>query len=68
LDISYCAGNSEGYFDIGVERLKEVGTEIKFLQRFVWQLPMVKVEVDFAAEEAVRTYWIHHVAVCPCPN
>jgi hypothetical protein len=25
----------------------------------------VKVEVDFAADEAVQTYWIHHVAAAP---
>jgi hypothetical protein len=61
-------GNPEGYFDIGFERLKDVGTEIKFLQRFVWQSPLVKVEVDFAAGEAVQTYWIHHDAARACPN
>ena len=68
VDISHCAGNPKGYFDIGFERLKEVGPEIKFLQRFSWHSPLVKVEVDFAADEAVQTYWIHHVAACPCPK
>ena len=68
VDVSHCAGNPKGYFDIGFERLKEVGRDVAFLQRFDWQSPLVKVEVDFAADEAVQTYWIHDVAACPCPK
>lgn len=68
VDASHCAANPKGYFDIVFRRLKEVGPEIEFNERFARQPPSMKVEVDFAADEAVQTYSIDHVADCPCPR
>lgn len=66
VDASRCAANSKGYFKIGFTRLKEIGPEIAFRERFMWLPPSVKVEVDFAADEAVDAYWIENVAGCSC--
>jgi len=66
VDASRCVGNSGGHFEIVFTRLKELGPEIEFREQFIWLLPLVKVEVDFAADEAVEAYWIDNVAACPC--
>jgi hypothetical protein len=66
VDTSGCLANSEGSFDIGFSRLKEVGPEIAFRERFTWHSPSVAVEVSFWADEAVERYWIAHIASCPC--
>ena len=66
VDTSGCAANSSGYFEIVFTRLKEIGPDIEFRQRFVWLAPSVKVEVDFAADEAVGRYRIDNIAPCPC--
>jgi hypothetical protein len=66
VDASRCAANSQGYFEIVFSRLKEIGPEIEFRQRFTWQPPSLKVEVGFWADEAVERYWIDNIAPCPC--
>jgi hypothetical protein len=66
VDASRCAVNSKGYFEITFSRLKEIGSEIEFRERFKWLPPSVKVEVDFAADEAVERYWFDNIAPCPC--
>jgi len=66
VDASGCAANSEGYFEIAFSRLKEIGPEVLFRERFIWRPPEVKVEVDFSADEAVERYWIDKVAPCLC--
>jgi hypothetical protein len=66
VDASRCAANAQGYFEIVFSRLKEVGPEIEFRERFTWQLPSLKVEVGFWADEAVERYWIDNIAPCPC--
>ena len=66
VDASRCAASSEGYFEIVFTRLKEIGPEIEFRERFRWLSPLVKVEVDFAADEAVERYWIDNIVPCPC--
>jgi hypothetical protein len=68
INASHCATNRKGYFDIVFRRLKEVGPDLEFREQFAWQPPSVKVEVDFAADEAVQTYTIDHVTACPCPG
>src|SRR6266849_6299311 len=66
VDASRCAANSGGYFEITFSRLKEIGPEIEFRERFIWLPPSVKVGVDFAADEAVERYWFDNIAPCPC--
>jgi len=62
IDTSRCTANSTGYFEIVFSRLKEVGPEIEFRERFTWLSPSVKVEVGFWADEAVERYWIDNIA------
>jgi hypothetical protein len=66
INTSRCAANSEGYFEIVFSRLKEIGPEIEFRERFAWPSPSVTVEVGFWADEAVERYWIDNIAPCPC--
>jgi hypothetical protein len=66
VDASRCAANSEGQFEIGFSRLKEMGDEIEFRQRFRWLPRSVEVAVDFWADEAVQRYWIDDVTPWPC--
>jgi hypothetical protein len=66
VDASRCAANSQGHFEIVFSRLKEIGPEIEFRERFAWLSPSVKAEVVFWADEAVERYWLDNVAPCPC--
>jgi hypothetical protein len=66
VDTSRCAANSQGYFEIVFSRLKEIGPEIEFRERFTWLSPAVRAEVGFWADEAVERYWIDNIALCPC--
>jgi hypothetical protein len=68
VDASRCVTNSRGFFEIVFTRLKEIGPEIEFRERFTWLPPSMTVEVDFAADEAVQAYWIDNVAACLCPR
>ena len=66
VDASRCAANSSGSFEIVFTRLKEIGPELDFRERFPWQSPAVNVVVDFAADEAVQRYRIDNVTSCAC--
>jgi len=66
VDTSGCAANSSGYFEIVFTRLKEIGPDIEFREKFIWLPPSVKVGVDFAADEAVGRYRIDNITPCPC--
>jgi hypothetical protein len=66
VDASRCAANSSGSFEIVFTRLKEIGPELDFRERFAWQSPAVNVVVDFAADEAVQRYRIDNVTSCAC--
>src|SRR6516162_1708330 len=66
VDTSGCAANSSGYFEIVFTRLKEIGPDIEFREQFVWLAPSVKVEVVFAADEAVGRCRIDNISSCPC--
>jgi hypothetical protein len=68
VDASRCLANSEGSFEIVFSRLKEIGPEIEFRERFTWRPPSVKVETRFWADEAVERYWIANIAQCPCDD
>jgi hypothetical protein len=64
-DASRCA-TTAGYFEAGFSRLKENSVELEFREEFVWSAPSVQISVDFAPDEAVESYWIDSVQVCPC--
>jgi len=66
VDPSRCAANSTGHFEIVFSRLKEIGPEIEFREQFKWVPPLVKVTVDFWADEAVERYRIDNVSPCSC--
>jgi hypothetical protein len=66
VDASRCAPHASGYFDLGITRLKEMGGELDFRERFRWLAPSVQIGVDFWADEAVGRYWIENVAPCKC--
>ena len=71
VDASRCTANSAGYFEILFSRLKETAPEIDFREEFMWfafdwLAPVVRVEVDFAADEAVEGFWFDTVTPCPC--
>jgi hypothetical protein len=71
VDASNCAKNSAGYFEILFSRLKETAPEIDFHEEFMWFAfdwlpPVVRVEVDFSADEAVEGFWFDTVTPCPC--
>jgi hypothetical protein len=68
VDASRCAANSTGHFEIVFSRLKEMGPDIKFQEEFKWQSPLVRVAVDFWADEAVARYWIDNVSACSCAD
>jgi hypothetical protein len=64
-DASRCA-TTAGYFTVGISRMKEYGPELEFREEFIWSAPSVLIGVDFAADEAVETYWIDSIQACPC--
>jgi hypothetical protein len=66
VDASHCAASSSGTFEIVFTRLKEIGPELDFRERFAWQSPAVNIVVDFAADEAVQRYRIDNVTSCAC--
>jgi hypothetical protein len=70
VDAAGCAANSTGHFEIVFSRLKEIGPDIEFREKFKWLPPSVKVAVDFwadeAVDEAVERYRIDYVSRCSC--
>jgi hypothetical protein len=66
VDTSHCAANAAGYLEIVFLRLKEIGPEVEFRERFIWLPPSVLVGTDFSADEAVERYRIENITPCPC--
>jgi hypothetical protein len=66
VDAARCAAKATGTFEIVFVREKETGPDLEFRERFVWRAPSVKVQVDFAADEAVQSYRIDNVTACDC--
>jgi hypothetical protein len=64
VDAAHCAAKVTGTFEIVFVREKETGPDLEFRERFVWRAPSVKVQVDFAADEAVQSYRIDNVTAC----
>ena len=66
VDAAHCAAEATGTFEIVFVREKETGPDLEFRERFVWRAPSVKVQVDFAADEAVQSYRIDNAMACGC--
>jgi hypothetical protein len=66
IDAPNCAAKASGTFDIVFVRALEIGPDLEFRERFVWRAPSVRVQVDFAANEAVQSYRIDNVTSCVC--
>ena len=67
VDASTCAAIAGGRFDVVFVRLKETAPDLEFREHFSWgATPVVNVEVDFSADEAVERFWIDNVTPCPC--
>jgi len=66
VDAAHCAAKATGTFEIVLVREKETAPDLAFRERFAWRTPSVKVQVDFAADEAVQSYRIDNVTACDC--
>ncbi len=66
VDASRCAAKATGSFEIVFVRENETAPDLTFRERFVWHAPSAKVQVDFAADEAVQSYRIDNVTACEC--
>jgi hypothetical protein len=67
VDASRCAATS-GTFEIKFVRIKEMGQDLLFSERFKWNPGLTQVSLDFWWDEAVLDYWIADVPPCGCPE
>jgi hypothetical protein len=67
VDASRCAATS-GAFEIMFVRIKEMGPDLLFSERFNWSPGLTEVSLDFWWDEAVLDYWIGDVPSCGCPE
>jgi hypothetical protein len=67
VDASRCAATS-GAFEIKFVRIKEIGPDLLFSERFKWSQGLTQVSLDFWWDEAVLDYWIGDVSPCGCPE
>ena len=65
VDASHCA-TSSGLFEIKFIRLKDIGPDLLFTERFKWSPGQVEVSLDFWWDESVHDHWIGDVVSCPC--
>ena len=65
VDASRCS-TAAGSFDVEFVRLKEVGPDLAFTERFTWTPEQVDVSLDITWDEWVDAYRIRDVAPCPC--
>jgi hypothetical protein len=66
VNAAHCGAKATGTFEIAFVREKETAPDLAFRERFVWRTPSVKVQVDFAADEAAQSYRIDNVTACDC--
>jgi hypothetical protein len=67
VDASRCVATS-GAFEIKFVRIKEMGPDLLFSERFKWSPGLTQVSLDFWWDEAVGDYWIGDVSPCGCPE
>jgi hypothetical protein len=54
--------------EVSLVRLKEVGPDLLFTERFRWGPVTVEVSLDFWWDESVYDYWVGGVRPCGCIN
>jgi hypothetical protein len=64
VDATSCA--TSGPFEITFVRLKEMGPDLLFTERFTWRPGMIQVSLDFWWDESVDDFWIGDVPPCGC--
>jgi hypothetical protein len=67
VDASRCVATS-GAFELKFVRIKEMGPDLLFSERFKWSPGLTQVSLDFWWDEAVLDYWIGDVPSCECPE
>ena len=67
VDASRCAATS-GAFEVKFVRIKEMGPDLLFSERFNWSSAATQVSLDFWWDEAVLDYWVADVSPCGCPD
>jgi hypothetical protein len=67
VDATRCTATS-GQFEIKFVRLKEVGPDLLFAEKFKWTPGLVDVSLSFWWDEAVQDYWIGDVEPCECAD
>jgi hypothetical protein len=67
VDASRCVATS-GTFEIKFVRIKEMGPDLLFSERYKWSPGLTRVSLDFWWDEAVLDYWIADVPPCGCPE
>jgi hypothetical protein len=67
VDASRCVATS-GAFEVKFVRLKEMGPDLLFSERFKWSPGPIEVSLDFWWDEAVLDYWIGDVLPCGCAD
>jgi hypothetical protein len=67
VDANRCVAAS-GVFEIKFVRIKEMGQDLLFSERFKWNPGLTQVSLDFWWDEAVLDYWIADVPPCGCPE
>jgi hypothetical protein len=65
VDATRCATTS-GPFEITFVRLKEIGPDLLFTERFTWRSGLIQVSLDFWWDESVGDFWIGDVPPCGC--
>jgi hypothetical protein len=65
VDAARCATIS-GLFEIKFVRLKEMGPDLLFTERFTWRPGLIQVSLDFWWDESVGDFWIGGVLPCGC--
>ena len=65
VDASRCATTS-GTFDVDFVREKEVGPDLEFTQRFIWNPGRTEIEMDLWWDEWIPDHRVGGVTACPC--
>jgi hypothetical protein len=65
VDATRCTATS-GPFEIKFVRLKEIGPDLLFTEKFNWSPGLVDVSLNLWWDEAIQEYWIGDVEPCEC--
>jgi hypothetical protein len=65
VDASQCATRS-GTFELLFVREKELGPDLAFAERFIWDPGQTEARLDLWWDERVRGYRLGEITSCPC--